>query len=431
MAKSAKSKKYHVGVSGKRPLRVPITNVYAGNDYSATILIGSQKAPVNVILDTGSSTFAVSPSVYNALNDSLIKPTTYAQVVEYGTGGWAGPIINTSMIIGDKNNSINLKRSHLAITTVQEQNNFVGVQGILGLAYNGLNMAYDLKSVLPKSSSAFSHPWPFPAKDFKSFNKKFLQLKAANDIPSKDVLPYFTELEEEGVTANKFAFYTLRSRTHHATKDKSKVANDPLNNGYFIIGGGEEQKDLYVGDLDAFLTAEVYHHLYYNTNLKSVQVEGCDAVKARPLQKKYIKASVSNSIIDTGTNFLSLANDVYKYILKSLKKLNPEFIEQIKESDVQKTGLDLKKLKLADWPKIHFVFSGEDRKDIKLTCTPDTYWQVNTPTQSRAVFQIEGPEDTQNQSIFGLPLLNNYYTVFDRSVHKHGAVRFAPIKRLK
>jgi len=33
-----------------------------------------------------------------------------------------------------------------------------------------------------------------------------------------------------------------------------------------------------------------------------------------------------------------------------------------------------------------------------------------------------------HQSILGLPLLNNYYTVFDRSAHSHGVVRFAPIK---
>jgi len=431
MAKANGSKKYLVGVSGKKPLRVPITNVHAGNDYSATVLIGSQKARVNVILDTGSSTFAVSPKVYDALKDSLVKPTTYAQVVEYGTGGWAGPLINTNLIIGDGKNNINLKRSHVAITSVQEQNNFVGVQGILGLAFNGLNMAYDLKNALAKKASPYSHPWPYKAKDFKSFNQKFRQLMATHDIPEREVMPYFTELEEQGVIANKFAFYTLRSRTHHATKDKSKAAGDPLNNGFFVIGGGEEQKDLYVGGLDAFLTAEVYHHKYYNTNLKSVQVEGCDAILARPLQKKYISDSISNSIIDTGTNTLSLAKDVYNYIRKSFKKLNPGFIELIRESDDQHAGLDARKLNLAEWPKIHFTFSGDDRKDIKLTCTPDTYWQLNTPTNSRAVFQIGGPEDDQNQSVFGLPLLNNYYTIFDRSVHKHGVVRFAPIKRIK
>jgi hypothetical protein len=431
MAKSAKTKKYTEGISGKKPLRVCITNAYSGNDYSATVLLGSEKVPVNVLLDTGSSTFAVSPSAYNALNDKLVKPTTYAQVVQYGTGGWAGPLVNTLMTIGHEKESISLNRSHIAITTVQEKNNFVGIHGILGLAYNGLNVAYDLKNALPKKGPQFSHPWPFKSKDFDSFNKKFQELMGANDIPQKGVVPYFTELEEEGVVANKFAFYTLRSRTQHITKDKSKALSDPMNNGFFIIGGGEEQTDLYEGGMDAFLTAEVYHHLYYNTNLKTVQVAGCDPIEARPLQKKYIKASISNSIIDTGTNRLCLANDVYKYIMKSFKKINPEFAELIRQSDEQDLGLEQKKLNLAEWPAIHFTFSGDGRKDITLTCTPDTYWQINTPNNSRAVFQIAGPEDVENQSVFGLPLFNNYYTIFDRSVHKHGVIRFAPIKRLK
>ena len=32
------------------------------------------------------------------------------------------------------------------------------------------------------------------------------------------------------------------------------------------------------------------------------------------------------------------------------------------------------------------------------------------------------------QSILGLPLLNNYFTVFDRSLDSYGSIRFAPIK---
>jgi hypothetical protein len=32
------------------------------------------------------------------------------------------------------------------------------------------------------------------------------------------------------------------------------------------------------------------------------------------------------------------------------------------------------------------------------------------------------------QSILGLPLMNNYYTVFDRSLDPGGVIRFAAIK---
>ncbi len=99
-------------------------------------------------------------------------------------------------------------------------------------------------------------------------------------------------------------------------------------------------------------------------------------------RKKYVRDSISNSIIDTGTNFISLANDVYKHIIKSLKIINPEFIEMIKESDIQDTGLNAKKLNLAEGPLINFVFSGEGRKDIKLTCTS---LRINQKIRSMAI----------------------------------------------
>ena len=56
--------------------------------------------------------------------------------------------------------------------------------------------------------------------------------------------------------------------------------------------------------------------------------------------------------------------------------------------------------------------------------------QTNYPSPGQAVFQIaQGTTPKQaNQSILGLPLFNNYYTVFDRSQGKgKGVISFAPI----
>ena len=48
----------------------------------------------------------------------------------------------------------------------------------------------------------------------------------------------------------------------------------------------------------------------------------------------------------------------------------------------------------------------------------------------QAYFQIIVPlqGDDENWSVLGLPLLNNYYTIFDRSLSTNGVIRFAPIK---
>jgi hypothetical protein len=71
-------------------LRLAITNALSGNDYSAQITIGAKATMANVILDTGSSTLAVEPAVYSGAGDKDLKPSTLAQLVTYGTGGWAG-----------------------------------------------------------------------------------------------------------------------------------------------------------------------------------------------------------------------------------------------------------------------------------------------------------------------------------------------------
>jgi hypothetical protein len=65
---------------------------------------------------------------------------------------------------------------------------------------------------------------------------------------------------------------------------------------------------------------------------------------------------------------------------------------------------------------------------VTLTVSPETYWQVDFPAAGQATFKIRGPLAAAGQSNLGLPLLNNYYTIFDRSDGAQGVVRFAPIK---
>lgn len=409
-------------------IRVPITNYFDGSDYSAKILIGSGNAVANVILDTGSSTLAVDPSVYSGAGDGNLQTTTDAQLVLYGTGGWAGPVVNTSMSFGDSDSDVVLQSAPVAITSVQQPGNFEGFTGIMGLAYNGLNTAYDFKNYFVKNKMPqTTYPWPFPGKTFKIFSTGFNKLVKSNNVPQVDVTPYFDELEDNGVVANKFAFYTLRSWVSMRAGSNAAVAADPLNQGVFVLGGGEEQTDLYTG---AFVNVDVLDDLYYNTNLISVQVEGCPAVAAAPLQAQYQKFMISNAIVDSGTSDLSLANDVFNAILAGFKQLNPAFTQAIQtynQAAKKNQGIPTSQLNLAIWPNIYFTLSGENGEPIQLTCAPQTYWQVDFPAPGQASFQISGPLDPANQSILGLPLMNNYYVVFDRSLDSQGVIRFAPI----
>jgi len=403
----------------KPPVRIPITNVYDGNDYTAKIKIGSQGTIANVILDTGSSTLAVTSSAYNPTRDTHLKPTAFAQLIQYGSGGWAGPVVKTSLRMGIDEHEVVLQRAPVAIIDIQQHGSFSGVDGILGLAYNVLNNAYDLSGYFSRYriSPSATYPWSFPAHSFKKFLVQFGGLVKKQNIPSVPIEPYFDEIEKRGMVANKFAFYTLRSWVHIS----DRVATDPLNQGYFILGGGEEQHDLYTGQ---FMDVKVLHDVYYNTHLRTVQVGEGRIIQAKELPAQFAPYQISNSIIDSGTSYLALASDVYHAIMDSLESLNPVFKHLIHKSQL-KGSVAVNELNLTHWPDLRFRFEGIT-KDALLTVTPDTYWQVNYPTPGQAVFQI-GPEGVQ--SIFGLPLLNNYYTVFDRSASEAGVVRFASIKR--
>jgi hypothetical protein len=398
-------------------LRIPITNVYGGGDYTAQIRIGSLGAPANVILDTGSSTLAVVAKAYGANADPSMKATALAQDVIYGTGGWTGPVITTTIAVGSGEQIVSVD-TYLAITDDQEPGNFGTADGILGLAFNSLNSAYNLATFLTQQDiePPVTYPWPFRIRNSSAAIQQFGTFLAR--MREEDLPPYFTALESQGISKNIFAFYTLRSAVAMRTQDP---ATDALNNGVFILGGGPEQSDLYTGD---FVSVDVVDDMWYNTNLLAVQVAGCDQISAKPLPPQYAKTSVSNSIVDSGTNSLVLASDVYSAIISSLTELNAGFAQAVQQS-TQAQQIPASNLNLADWPDITFVLEGENGQPTSLTCAPSTYWQVDAPAAGQAMFQIYNSGGVQ--SILGLPLLNNYYTVFDRTQDPYGAIRFAPI----
>src|SRR5260221_13770265 len=145
----------------KKIVRLPITNTIADGDYTAEIRVGSQGKIANVILDTGSSTLAVKPGKYKPSTDTDLKPTALAQDVIYGTGGWAGPVVQTSLKMG----AVSLS-SYVALADEQEPRNFGKADGILGLAYNVLNNAFDLSAFLKEQGrKPLTYPWPFPIKN--------------------------------------------------------------------------------------------------------------------------------------------------------------------------------------------------------------------------------------------------------------------------
>jgi hypothetical protein len=399
-------------------IRIPINNVKGGGDYTGEIRVGSQGAIANVILDTGSSTLAVVPRVYKIAEDKNVAFTSFAQLVTYGTGGWSGPVLETTLSMGSGSNQASVK-TYIAIADEQLPNNLGPADGILGLAFNSLNSAYDLTAYLTSHnvSPPVTYPWIFPVKTSAAALQQVEQFLAR--LTQIDLTPYFTVLEDAQVTRNIFAFYTLRSTPSMASADP---ATDPLNNGIFVLGGGLEQADLHTGQP---VNVAVLDDLYYNTNLKAVQVGRAAPVKVNPLPPSQAKSLLTNSIVDSGTNSLVLAPDAYQAVISGLESLSANFATSVRDATAN-GAVPQSSLNLSNWPDISFVMQGADGSDVTLSCTPATYWQTEASQAGDAVFQINNGGNFP-MSILGLPLFNNYYTVFDRTQNPYGMISFAPI----
>lgn len=171
-----------------------------------------------------------------------------------------------------------------------------------------------------------------------------------------------------------------------------------------------------------------------------MQVGDKAPIAAAPLEQSYLKSYLTNAIIDTGAGGIVLTAKIYQQVIDNLITLNSEFaalLKPFKALSAQEVGIDASELNLEQWPDIIFTFVGditnkvnnEEKKTVQLTCTPQTYWQVNTPSFAKACFRLLSQlPQWPNQSIIGLPLLNNYYVIFDRSVDTTGVIKFAQQK---
>jgi hypothetical protein len=170
--------------------------------------------------------------------------------------------------------------------------------------------------------------------------------------------------------------------------------------------------ELYVGE---FQTAIMVDDYYYNTNLKSVCVG-----HAEPIPAPHVPGSRSNSFVDSGTNSFRIAQSLYAAMLQQFARHSRGFV-----ASLQQRVMPTRCLGLPTWPDLTFVLEGA-QGDVTLKVKPETYWQIDSP-QAGYAESVLFPRPGSAQSILGLPLLNNYFTVFDRSQGGRGVIRFAPI----
>jgi hypothetical protein len=374
-------------------VRIPITNIFAGGDYTGVILVGKAKKPMNVLLDTGSSALALDGTKYTPDFANVDQSTNLAQTDSYGDGSsWTGAVIKSTLTVGTGAASAVLTAGNVAIAYEASADMFGQTDGILGLAYAPLDDAFQM----PQDTSQHH----FTSDEVRTGTKH-------------DLVPYLTQLASTGVVSDKISFSTRRSFVHVGADD----ANDPLNKGWMIVGGGEESTDLYTG---AFQTVKVLSDDWYSTNLKAVIV-GSAAPIAALIQGP--QGMPSNSIIDSGTNSLNLSPQMLSAILSKFPAAQRALLTTaIRQGQL----VPVANLILSSWPTITFVLQG-DAGDVRLDVPPSNYWQLNAQQAGMAAAAITVGQP--GLAILGLPLLNGYFTIFDGEADGgKGVVKFAKAK---
>ena len=378
---------------------LPMTNTVLGSDYTGTIEVGDPPVSVALILDSGSSALGIAAHHYKPVIGKGAESTDLVQSMSYGSGAWFGSVVKTTVSIGAGASQISVPNCSVGVAKTNTSDMFKPAGGILGLAYIGLDDAFQMPGAT----------WPLKY-DFNQVKKLG---KAAN------VDPFFNQLVGAEGIDQKFGFYSLRSIVRSAAGVDS--ATDPFNQGWIILGGGPESTNLFTG---AFQTANVVGDDWYDTNIKSVQVGDQPPIPVQSFLETTSNGwKVSNSIIDTGTNSIMIYQPIYDKMLSSFEALNADFASAIKTASLgagQAVGNDV--LTNLNWPPVQFVLEGVGA-DVTLTLSPDTYWQTDAGQANAAIFMILG--SSSNQSILGLPLLNNYFTVFDQT--GNGTIEFAQI----
>jgi hypothetical protein len=359
-------------------------------DYTGMITIGQDAKPLNVILDTGSSTLAVDANKYNPIFSTAEKSTNLAQTDVYGDkSSFTGAVISTTVSFGSGASVVTGTSVSVAIAYEASSNMFGKADGIMGLAYQRLDKAYAMTD----------NSW---AEKYSS--EQVLSGRATT------VIPCLMQLANEQVLQEKMAFYTKRSIIH--TGDG---LDDRLNQGFLVIGGGEEETDLYSG---TFQIAAVLSADWYSTNLKAMKVGN----KLIPVSPQIPLGMSSNSIVDSGTNSLSLGAPLLEGISSLLVGDQRKYFSL----GIQGKAIPMSALDLATWPTISFVLQGiTSNTDVVLDVVPNNYWQVDAPKPGDALLAITPGPSTG--AILGLPLLNGYFTIFDGTVGL-GVIKFAAIK---
>ncbi|XP_061483596.1 beta-secretase 2 isoform X1 [Rhineura floridana] len=340
----------------------------SGRGYYLELLIGTPPQKLNILVDTGSSNFAVAgpqnadlTSYFNKEESSTYKSLGIEVTVKYTQGSWIGTL-GTDVITMPK--GINGTFTINIVTISQSENFFLkGVQwhGILGLAYDAL------------------------AK------------------PSSSAETFFDSLVNQAKIPNIFSLQMCGAGL--------PVSGTGTNGGSLVLGGIEPS--LYKGEI---WYTPIKKEWYYQIEILKFEVGGQD------LNLDCKEYNADKAIVDSGTTLLRLPEKVFNAVVGAI--IQTSLIQEFSSgfwSGIELACWDKTERPWTFFPKISIYLRDENSsRSFRIAILPQLYIQPVLEIGQKLGCYRFGISSSTSALVIGATVMEGFYVIFDRAQKRVG-----------
>lgn len=355
--------------SGKINFMAMVDNLEgdSGRGYYLEMMIGTPPQALNILVDTGSSNFAVAgapdPDIatyYHSDWSSTYQSLGVDVTVRYTQGSWSGVLGKDLIRVKGLNESFVVN-----IASIMESESFfmpqINWQGILGLAYRTL------------------------AK------------------PSSTVETFFDSLVEQEKIPDIFSMQMCGAGL--------PTTGTGTNGGSLVMGGIEPS--LYTGDI---WYTPITEEWYYQVEILKFEVGGLN------LNLDCTEYNADKAIVDSGTTLLRLPDKVFNAVVDGI--IQTSLIENFNNEFW--TGSQLACWEKTEEPWAYFPDLSIYLRDVnatmsfRLTIKPQLYIQsVVTFREDLNCYRF-GISSSSNALVIGATVMEGFYVIFDREEKRVG-----------
>ncbi|KAM9812496.1 beta-secretase 2 [Syngnathus typhle] len=341
----------------------------SGRGYYIELLIGTPAQRLNILVDTGSSNFAVAAaphlfitSYFNTALSSSFRSDGQSVAVRYTQGNWMGELgVDRISIPNGPNGTISVN-----IATILTSEGFflpgINWQGILGLAYPMLSR------------------------------------------PDSSVEPFFDSVVKQLAIPDVFSLQMCGTGI-----SASSVVDPP--GGSLIFGGAEPT--LYRGQMWYTPIVEVW---YYQVEVLKLEVG------EQNLDLDCREYNMDKAIVDSGTTLLRLPVNVYNAVVDAITRSS--LIQEFSSGFWDGTKLACWMRGDTPWrffPKLSIYLRDTNTSEsFRITILPQLYIQPIADVDGTLDCYRFGVSSSANGLVIGATVMEGFYVVFDRANRRLG-----------